>query len=178
MVSKDPKEAALFVARVAATCGSQLRAYLLRRLRAGEDAGDLEQEVYLRLLRWGKGEEIREPMAYVYHVARQVIAEERLRNTARPVAYESEVLDRLANADGIHRRDELQDQEHTRREIRGLLAKLSSLHRSVYLMKKRDGFSVEEIAKHLNISIFKVRRYLVEANAKLEEKIRQGGLKR
>jgi DNA-directed RNA polymerase specialized sigma24 family protein len=53
---------------------------------------------------------------------------------------------------------------------------LSSAHRSVFLLRKRDGYSNEEIAKKLGMSLFKVKRYLVEANAILESKLRKEAL--
>jgi RNA polymerase sigma factor (sigma-70 family) len=88
--------------------------------------------------------------------------------------YDSEALDRVASEDTYAKRDELPDREHTERELKRLLSKLSAAHRNVLLMRKRDGFSVQEIAEKLQMSVFKVKRYLVEANAKIEEKLRQG----
>lgn len=175
MTARDPKESASFVEKVALAHGSALHAYLVKRLRAGEEAQDLAQEVYLRLLRLGRTDLIRQPAAYVYFLAAQVVGEQRMRDAKRPIAYDAEALDRAANLDGVTRRDELPDQEHAQREVRRLLAKLSSAHRTVLLMRKQEGYSVKEIAEKLGISIFKVKRYLVEANSKLEEYFRKQG---
>jgi RNA polymerase sigma-70 factor (ECF subfamily) len=53
-----------------------LRHYLsLHRRWFGEDVDDLEQEVYLRLHRYPPREELREPLAYLYEIAKQVLAD-------------------------------------------------------------------------------------------------------
>lgn len=169
-----PTQPAAFVEHVALAYGSQLHTYLVKRLRAGEDAEDLAQEVYLRLLRLQRCDLIRQPAAYVYFLAAQVVGEYRMRDARRPVVCDMEALDRMANMDSFTRRDELPDREHSERELRRLLAKLSAAHRAVLLLRKRDGYSVQEIAAKLQMSVFKVKRYLVEANARLEEKLRQG----
>jgi RNA polymerase sigma-70 factor (ECF subfamily) len=174
MTAKDPSPSAQFVKEVALAYGSELHRYLVKRLRAGEEAEDMAQEVYLRLLRLQRSDLIRQPAAYVYFLAAQVVGEMRMRAAKRPIVYDSEALDRVASEDGYARRDELSEREHSERELKRLLAKLSSAHRNILLMRKRDGFSVQEIADKLQISVFKVKRYLVEANSKLEEKLRQG----
>lgn len=175
MTAKDPSQSASFVEKVAVAYGSLLHSYLVKRLRAGEEAEDIAQEVYLRLLRLQRCDLIRQPAAYVYFLASQVVGEYRMRDAKRPIAYDSEALDRVANLDGFTRRDELPDREHTERELKRLLAKLSAAHRTVLLMRKRDGFSIQEIADKLQISVFKVKRYLVEANSTLESKLRKQG---
>lgn len=173
MTAENPSPAARFVTEVALAYGSQLHRYLVKRLRAGEEAEDMAQEVYLRLLRLQRADLVRQPAAYVYFLAAQVVGEYRLRAARRPLVYDSEALDSMTSAEGYARKDELPDREHAERELRRLLAKLSRAHRDVLLLKKRDGFSVEEIARRLHMSPFKVRRYLVEANSKLEHYLRQ-----
>lgn len=177
MTDRDAKQAAEFVEQVAQTYGSQLHRYLVKRLRAGEEAQDMAQEVYLRLLRLGRSDLIRQPVAYAYFVASQVVGEHRLRESKRPLVYDSELLEQAADSGRQGDRDVMSDQEHAKRELERLLRKLSSAHRAVFLLRRRDGFSIEEIAEKLQLSVFKVKRYLVEANSKLEEKLRQGGSK-
>ena len=52
----------LFAAR-----GDDLLRYLASRLPNGEDAKDLAQETYLRLLRGNRGELVRHPEAYLFN---------------------------------------------------------------------------------------------------------------
>jgi RNA polymerase sigma factor (sigma-70 family) len=172
---RDPKRAASFVKGVVEAYGLQLHRYLVKRLRAGEEAEDVAQEVYLRLLRLHRSDLVRHPAAYVYFLASQVVGEQRLRASKRPLVYDSDLLDRAAEQDDAAFQDELSEQEHAKRELKRLLAKLSAAHRAVFLLRKRDGFSTQEIAEKLQMSHFKVKRYLVEANAQLEAKLQGKG---
>src|SRR5689334_12901015 len=119
----DPKRecAVGFVANFAATYGPQLHRYISKRLRAGEDAQDLAQEVYLRLLKH-RTELIREPLAYVYTVASRVVGEQHLRSDSR-IVFDSELLDIVAESTA-EPDAEAWAREHARRELRRLLAKL------------------------------------------------------
>lgn len=173
MTERDVKRAATFVQGVAETYGSRLHRYLVKRLRAGEEAEDMAQEVYLRLLRLQRSDLIRQPAAYVYFLASQIVGEHRMRESQRPLVYDSELLEQAASRGDETDRDGMPDQEHAERELTRLLAKLSRAHRAVFLLRKRDGFSVQEIAEKLEMSPFKVKRYLVEANAILEAKLRR-----
>src|SRR4030095_7982332 len=102
-----------------------------------------------RCLRLSRSPVIRHPAAYVYFLASQVVGEQRMREAQRGIVYDSEALDRATSTEGFTRRDELPEREHSERELRRLLAKLSSAHRTVLLMRRRDGYSVKEIAEQL-----------------------------
>lgn len=175
VTDRDIKRSATFVEGVVETYGPLLHRFLVKRLRAGEDAQDVAQEVYLRLLRLERSDLIRQPAAYVYFIASQIVGEQRLREAKRPVIYDSDLLEHAADLGVPGDRDQLPDQEHARRELKRLLAKLSAAHRAVFLLRKRDGYSTQEIAEKLKMSHFKVKRYLVEANAQLESKLRNKG---
>ena len=56
--------------------------FLARRARAGVDARDLAQEAYVRLLRLDRKDLIREPLAYVYRVASNLLHEFELKRRA------------------------------------------------------------------------------------------------
>jgi len=173
MTDRDPERSATFVREVAETYGSRLHRFLVKRLRSGEEADDMAQEVYLRLLRLQRSDLIRQPAAYVYFIASQIVGEHRLKQSRRPLIFDSVLLEEAVNENGQADRDVVPDQEHAKRELERLLARLSSAHRAVFLLRKRDGFSVDEIAEKLGMSHFKVKRYLVEANAQLEAKLRE-----
>lgn len=174
MTERDAKRSANFVQGVVETYGPALHRYLVKRLRAGEDAQDVAQEVYLRLLRLERSDLIRQPAAYVYFIAAQIVGEQRLKESKKPLVFDSELMEQAADCEGG--RDELADHENATRELERLLRKLSTAHRSVFLLRRRDGFAISEIAEKLGMSVFKVKRYLVEANATLESKLRKEAL--
>src|SRR5690348_16588481 len=74
-----------FIASVADRHGQQLVRFLLSRVRSSTDAQDLAQEVYLRLLRLERPELIRKPEAYLFTVAANIVRENALRSSARPL---------------------------------------------------------------------------------------------
>jgi len=55
------------VAALVASHGTQLRRFLLSRVRNNSDVPDLIQEVYLRMLRIPDHDAIRSPEAYLFH---------------------------------------------------------------------------------------------------------------
>src|SRR5690242_5837159 len=75
---------------------AELHRFLVRRLRGEQDAGDLAQEVYLRLLRMEKSELVRKPQAYIYTVASHVAHQFRMKNEASLVTFDSETLEQAA----------------------------------------------------------------------------------
>jgi DNA-directed RNA polymerase specialized sigma24 family protein len=72
-----------FLTTVERTYGQRLRRFVSARLRnAAADTADLMQEVYLRLLRIGDHEAIRNPQAYLFTVASHVLHQHALRQAA------------------------------------------------------------------------------------------------
>src|SRR5688572_633712 len=71
---------------MAARYGRRLRTFLSARLRNSDDAPDLAQEVFLRLLRVERHDTIRSPEAYLFTVASHVLYQHALRESTRPVA--------------------------------------------------------------------------------------------
>jgi RNA polymerase sigma-19 factor, ECF subfamily len=167
MSAKDSKAATRFVCEVALAYGSDLHRFLVKRMRANEDAEDVAQEVYLRLLRLERSDLIRQPHAYVYYIAAQIAGERRMRAAQQSIVYDSAMAERVANEAAHAWPDELPEQLHVERELKRLLARLSTVHRNVLILRKRDGLSIPEIAQELGISVHKVRRYLVEANERM-----------
>jgi RNA polymerase sigma-70 factor (ECF subfamily) len=168
-MSAEERPAKQFVHDVALAYGSALHRFLVQRMRAGSEASDMAQEVYLRLLRIEKPELIRQPLAYIYYVAAQVAGQFGLRAKDRAQLHEEVALDRVASAGDYTRTDELPDREHAERELMRVLSKLSVAHRTVLLMKKQEGFTNAEVAAKLNIPRRRVKEMFVEANLQLLE---------
>lgn len=158
-----------FAARTAELYGRDLYWFILSRLRNDEDAKDVAQEVYLRLLRLGKGELVRQPHAYVYFVANQVIAQFRMRSNTSPVRFDSELVqhhDDHPIPDDLQR-DGVIDHLLPQSEIEWLIASLPLTHRKVFLLRILNGLSWLQIAERLNLSVNTVKKYLCEANARI-----------
>lgn len=152
--STDP-----FVARIAAEHGEDLLRFLARRVRTAADARDLAQEAYVRLLRLERKDLIRDPQAYVYRVAANLLHEFELKRRAdaaglRRWTDEQTLKDASAPAD--HTADALV----VGAKLREVLNELSPKCRAVLVLHRRDGMTYEEIGELLDISPSMVKKYL------------------
>jgi len=148
----------------------KLHDYLLRRIRADQDtARDLAQEVYLRFLRLEEAEAVRNPQAMMYRIASHIVHEHLLSAEENPVSFDSDAADLQAERphEWMHGEDELHEQVNLRKRLEELLEELPPLHRLIFLLHKREGYSRDEIAEKLRISAHTVKKYLTQANARL-----------
>lgn len=159
-MSRETRKA--FVADVAARHGGRLRRFLAARIRNAADVADLAQEVFLRLLRVERHDQIRSPEAYLLTIASHVLHQHTL-NTAAAASAESldTFLEEALSADS-----DLTAQVHLERRLEALersLAKLSPKTRAVFLLQRRDGCTLDEIAARLGISRGMVKKHLAKA---------------
>lgn len=137
----------------------------MRRLRSSQQAQDLAQEAYLRLLRVERSELVHQPRAYLYRIAVNLVSEFRLRARRDPVTYDSETVDEAAEKLGEMPADE-GERSADAQQIEMLLDQLPPLYRAIFVLRKRDGLSYQEIAQQLEISVHTVKKYLARAVAK------------
>lgn len=161
-MSKTESERTSFVAAVAGRYGRQLRRYLSSRLRQSRDAPDLAQETYLRLLRIERHELIRNPEAYLFTIANNLLHEHALRQATAPptVDIDTAFAELQATQPGPQ---EQADAQQRMRELERALARLSPKAQATLLMHRRDGYSLEEIGRHLGISRAMAKKYLAKA---------------
>ena len=153
----------VFVALAASEHGRRLKRYLARRLRNPADAPDLAQEVYLRLLRVRRDDEIRNPEAYLLTVANHLVHEHLVKNATAPAAIS---LNELAVERTMIGGDDPGSQADTRQRLDALeraLSKVSTKASTVLVLVRRDGFTLDEVAAQLGISRSMVKKYLTAA---------------
>lgn len=140
---------------------SWLKGWLQRRLGNSEQAADLAQDTFLRLL----GSErvpsvIHEPRAYLTTVAQRLVS-----NLWRREKLEQAYLEALAQAP-MALAPSPQEQAillETLLELDQLLDELPSIVRRAFLLSQLDGLTHAQVAAALGISIPTVKRYLVKA---------------
>jgi RNA polymerase sigma-70 factor (ECF subfamily) len=165
-----------FVTALVREHGQRLRRFLAQRLRhAASDVPDLVQEVYLRLLRIPHQETIRSPQSYMFTVAFHVLHQHKLTLADAP-----ESVDPLALTAEIDARDDNDPavQIEARERLNQLDRTLRELPRNAYVsfvLHRRYGFTLEEIAGELGVSRAMVKKYLARAVAHCRE--RSEGLK-
>jgi len=144
------------------TYDKQLHRYLARRLTQRQDAEDLAQEVYLRLLRIDAAKRVEKPVAYIFGIASHVIAD--FKSGSKPgherlEEREDESDERTSSPDDLAERLNLQQQ------LERAFARLPRTHALVLIAHKHCGLSYEETAAELGISIHTVEKYLTQAKA-------------
>jgi RNA polymerase sigma factor (sigma-70 family) len=157
-----PDEQRLFVADLAAKHGTRLRRFLAARLRNAADVGDLAQEIFLRLLRVERHDLIRRPEAYLFTIASHVLHQHTLNLAGAP-----EALDAIDSGDPQLVIDsDPAAHLHLERRLEALdraLARLSPKTRAAFVLHRRDGCTVDEIAAKLGISRSSVKKHLAKA---------------
>jgi RNA polymerase sigma factor (sigma-70 family) len=157
-----------------ASHGVKLRRFLLLRLRNAADVPDILQEVYLRMLRVPNVESIRSPEAYLFTVAQHVVQQHGLKQSATPPSIElSEMLNSaraVPDVDPVLDLDAQQCLEQLQAELDRLPPKL----RATFLLHRRDGLSLEEIAQRLGTSLPMVKKNLMQALVQLRQRLEKG----
>jgi RNA polymerase sigma factor (sigma-70 family) len=170
-----PKTQRNFVADVAAKHGQRLRRFLAARLRNTTDTADLAQEVFLRLLRVKRFEQIRSPEAYLLTIASHVIHQHSLTDVSVPVT--SDAFDALLDEHLATASDPVA-QVHLERRLEALdhaLARLPPRTRAVFVLQRRDGCTLDEISAQLGISRSAVKKHLARALAQCSRQIQEPG---
>jgi RNA polymerase sigma-70 factor (ECF subfamily) len=145
----------------------ELRRYLMGRLHHAENAQDLAQEVYLRLLRFEDAHQVRDFRAYLYRIASHVVYEFKFRARERFLTFDSQAVEDWAERPPHVAPDQIGDQLSTERQLDQMLAKLQPTCRAVLLAHKRDGLSYSEVANKLGLSEHTVKKYVFRAIATL-----------
>jgi RNA polymerase sigma-70 factor (ECF subfamily) len=149
------------VSRLAATYGDRLRRYLATRMRYSKgDVPDLAQEVFLRLWRASRPETIRNPEAYLFTIANHVLHQYALKRIDSGEV--AELGDPMASGDQTDPALQAEMQQRLQ-ELEGALEQLSFKAQAALILYRRDGFSLEEVAARLNISVAMVKKYLAKA---------------
>ena len=139
--------------------------YLVRRVRRRSDAEELAQEVYLRLLRVADAEALRNPEAYLYAIAANLLKEHAVQQSIsrncvalEDAGFPEMLLEVVSYPD-------LVDKAQRAERLREVLQQLPAKCQAVVLMRHWHGLSYEEIAQKLDISVNMVKKYLVHALA-------------
>ncbi len=156
-------------ADVVAAQGKQLRHYLRSRLANEADAQDLAQEAYFRLLRVKDPSLVRDPVAYLYRIARNLIHE---LYTGLPPASDSLDDVELADTATMSIEDVAECGQQMER-LERVLDTLSPKCRAAIVMHRRDGMTYSEIAGALGVSTAMVKKYLSQGLSRCRKRLRR-----
>ena len=157
----DPEKG--FVERLFAEHRRALQAYFYRRIRKKSDVADLTQEVYLRMLRVGNSEAIRNPQVYLYAVASNLVKEHAIldRRDARHLDIdEVSVQQSLGDLPSL---DSTIDASRQAERLRAAVDRLPLNWRTAVVLQCRYSLTYQEIADHMGVSSSMVKKYLAQA---------------
>jgi RNA polymerase sigma-70 factor (ECF subfamily) len=161
--AKDPRTEVAFALLAYERYGRVLRHYLMNRVRNYEDARELAQEVWTRLLRVTEPQKVLDPRGYIYRVAAHVVAEFQHLRRRDPVQFDSEAfavaVEDAAPADDVIERLNMQ------RDAVRALQPLSPMFRTIVVLRIREGLSYSEIGERLNLTTTTAERYFFTAMA-------------
>ena len=147
----------------------RLQQYLRARLANEEDAAELAQEAYLRLLRVKRADLIRHPQAYLFRIAHNLLHE---LYTGRRFDTEADVdLDLLQSADPSPH--ELAVLQARRQLIETAIQELSPKCRAALLLHWREGRTQAEIGECMKLSRQMVQKYLAQGLAHCQKRLRR-----
>jgi RNA polymerase sigma factor (sigma-70 family) len=134
--------------------------FLVGRLRSVQDAKEVAQETYVRLLQMGRPESTNLVRAYLFRVAGN-LAIDRLRRRATRDRMAEDLLAELPGGMGLPERQLLADEELLL--LSRCLQELPEKVRSAFLMCRLDGLTQNEIAARLCVTDRMVRKYITQA---------------
>ena len=144
--------------------------YLTARVKNPDDAQDIAQEGFLRLLRVDNIDVIDKLEGYLFRIVTN-LANEHL-SLKRDVQSRPWILDTLIQSgkDGdAHLSEAQMEARIALKHLDRILSDLPPLYRDILLMRKRDGYSHEEIALKVGKSKATVHVYLTRALMRCRE---------
>jgi len=137
-----------------------LRSWLRRRVACLDTAGDLSQDVFVRLLGRDDNAQIQDPRAYLARVAHGLVIDRHRRQRVETACLEA--LASLPEAVMISPEEQLLMIDALTR-IDMLLDQLKPRARQIFLMSRLEGMGYDEIAVRLDISRSSVQKDLALA---------------
>lgn len=142
----------------------ELYRFFMRRFRSNhlDLVDDLVQEVYARARLWKRTKQdadIEKPLAYLYGIAKHVMADHYLKLTEdakHEVELDEENQDKVVAPDLTIRLEAIQ-------EVRILMEDLPETHKQVVILHKIYGLEYMDVAQHLGLSIHTVEKYVTQA---------------
>jgi len=145
--------------------------YLWRRLGSADDASDLAQEVYLRLLN-ADPHTVRSPVHYLLSCAGTVLADFYKKGKRELVEFDESVFEKAHNDSARDSQDDSIETSDLERDVVSAIRLLSKVHREVFVRRAVYGDSYASIANRLGLAEETTRIYYFKAAARVRAAIR------
>ena len=138
----------------------QLRGYFSRRVASQQDAADLTQETFLRVLASKSVQPVKEPLRLLFRVARNLLIDRSRRAKSRPAP---ELLREDLHASSAASPARTTQAADTLEQVQRAIAALPPRCRDVFILNRFEGLSYADIARRMNISPKTVEKHMAKA---------------
>ena len=157
----EPKPS--FVERLFADHVGPLQAFFRRRIQTKADAQDLAQEVYLRMLRIGDHEAIRNPVLYLYTVANNLVKEHAVLERRRASGVDIDEVEAHEQLENLPAFDGELDEAQRATRLAVVLKQLSPKCQAAVALRFTEELSYREVGLRLGISSQMAKKYVARA---------------
>lgn len=137
-----------------------LQSWIRSRLNNVEQAQDLTQETFIKVLMKGREHEFNSPKAYLSSIARGLLVDFFRRRTVEQAYLEALEVQPEQHSISAEQHHLIID---TLLQIEKMLDAMSERGRQIFLLAQLDGFSFAEIGRQLNVSVTTVRKHFIRA---------------
>lgn len=146
--------------------------FLFRVLKSQDNVEDVAQGVYLRIVRQNEPDKLEQnPRSYLFTIAMNLVRDNiRRENTRREVSQGQQYID-----DGVSPVLSPENQVKVHQsmvKLKEAIKQLSSTHRDILILHRFHNLTCREIASERNLSLRSVQRFLSEALAYCQSKLR------
>jgi RNA polymerase sigma factor (sigma-70 family) len=144
--------------------------FLLTRLRSEQEALDVAQEAYVKLLQLHRPGAVSFLRGYLFRIAAN-LSVDRVRQRFVQEKAAAGLFDELAETEPLEQR------AITREEFDLACAALNDLspkHREAFVLHVIEGYSTPEVAVHMNVDERTVRKYVTRALLHCRQRLRKG----
>lgn len=161
-----------FAATEAGLLFRHFRASLLRfferRVASSMDAEDLTQEVFVKISSLDDTARIRQPEAYLFQTAANVLRDKLRRDAAR-CRQDHVSFDDTVDGPEAPSGESVYEGEESLLRLFSALDQLTPKCRAVFLMHKYERLAYSEIAQHFGISVSAVEKHMISAIKHLKQ---------
>jgi RNA polymerase sigma factor (sigma-70 family) len=146
----------------------RLRRFVRGRLTCRQDAEDVIQDAYLRVLRYSTENVVENRERLLFSAARNLAVDNRRRRKAREKTVDEFSV--LA-AEDWPAADEVVDAKQRLAHVEAAIASLPARCREVFLMHRIEGLSYSQIAARAQISVSAVEKHIARACLQIDAKL-------
>ena len=157
-----------FLKQISERYRQPLTAYFQRRVQSRNEAEDLTQEVFLRLVRRLDPEAIDNPEAFLFRTAVNLLRD----RSRRGKTHQSHLVDLTHHQPGIEELspERVFDSRQSLTLVLSVLEELDERSRDAFILHRLEGMKHAQIASLYGVSISSVEKYIIKALALLAKR--------